>query len=263
MVQESTGFFRELLQKDLSIVNCLDSDFAMLNRRLAAHYGIAGVETLEVAPVKLPEGSLRGGILTQGAVLKVTANGTNTSPVLRGVWVLENVLGKHVPPPPPNITGIEPDIRGAVTIREQLAKHRDVAMCNQCHQHIDPPGFALESFDPVGHFRKHYAKWVTPPPPANPEWGHLADGAVVDPAGKTSTGQPFAGIAEFKKLLLEQHAAFAHCLAEKLMTYGLGRELGYSDRDEIDGIVSRTASAGNGLRTLIVQIVQSPTFSRR
>jgi len=263
MVDESIGFFRELLSKDLDIVNFLDSDFAMLNRRLAAHYGIAGVDTLKVAPVKLPEGCLRGGVLTQGAVLKVTANGTNTSPVLRGVWVLENILGRRIPPPPPNITGIEPDIRGAVTIREQLAKHRDVAMCNQCHQHIDPPGFALESFDPVGHFRKNYAKWVTPPPPANPEWGHLADGAVVDPAGKTAAGQPFSGIAEFKKLLLEHRKEFAHCLAEKLLTYALGRELGYSDRDEIEAVVRTTAQDGNGLRRLIVTIVQNPLFSRR
>lgn len=263
MVNESLGFFRELLTKDRDVVNFLDSDFAMLNRRLAAHYGVAGVETLEVAPVKLPEGCVRGGVLTQGAVLKVTANGTNTSPVLRGVWVLENILGKHIPPPPPNITGIEPDIRGAVTIREQLAKHRDVPMCNTCHQHIDPPGFALESFDPVGHFRTKYAKWVAPPPPANPEWGKLADGAVVDPAGTTSTGKPFAGIADFKKLLVEHQVAFAHCLTEKLLTYGLGREMGYSDRDEIESIVTKTASSGNGLRTLIVHIVESPLFSRR
>ena len=263
MVQESLGFFRELLTKDLSVMNCIDSDFAVLNRRLAAHYGIAGVDTLEVQPVKLPEGCLRGGVLTQGAVLKVTANGTNTSPVLRGVWVLENILGRHIPPPPPNITGIEPDIRGAVTIREQLQKHRDVPSCNVCHQHIDPPGFALESFDPVGRFRQNYAKWVAPPPPQNPEWGHLAPGAVVDPAGRTSSGQPFAGIAEFKKLLLEHQMEFAHCLTEKLLTYGLGREMGYSDRDEIDSIVKKTAAAGNGLRTLIVSIVQSPTFARR
>jgi len=263
MVDESIGFFRELLSKDLDIVNFLDSEFAMLNRRLAAHYGIAGVDTLQVAPVKLPQGCLRGGVLTQGAVLKVTANGTNTSPVLRGVWVLENILGRRIPPPPPNITGIEPDIRGAVTVREQLAKHRNVAMCNTCHQHIDPPGFALESFDPVGRFRKNYAKWVAPPPPNNPEWGHLADGAVVDPAGKTSTGQPFAGIADFKKLLLEYRKEFARCLTEKLLTYGLGREMGYSDRDEIEAIVTKTAWAGNGLRTLIVNIVQSPLFSRR
>jgi hypothetical protein len=261
MVNESLAFFTELLSKDLPIVNFIDSDFAMLNRRLAAHYGIAGVDTLEIQPVKLPEGCLRGGVLTQGAVLKVTANGTNTSPVIRGVWVLENILGRHIPPPPPNITGIEPDIRGAVTIREQLQKHRDVPSCNVCHQFIDPPGFALESFDPTGRYRKNYAKWV--PHPENVEWGRLADGAVVDPAGKTSTGQPFSGIADFKKLLLEHQKAFAHCLAEKLMTYGLGREMGYSDRDEIDAVVAKAAAGGNGLRTLIVSIVQNPLFSRR
>jgi hypothetical protein len=261
MLQESHGFFRELLSKDLDVVNFLDSDFAMLNRRLAAHYGVPGVTSLDVQPTKLPPGSLRGGVLTQGAVLKVTANGTNTSPVIRGVWVLENILGRRVPPPPPNVTGIEPDIRGATTIREQLEKHRDVASCAQCHRHIDPPGFALESFDPIGRQRTHYLRWI--PHPQNAEWGHVADGAVVDAAGKTSTGEAFGGIAEFKKLLLEHRAAFAACLAEKLLTYGLGRELGYSDRDDVAAVVARTASAGNGLGSLILSIVESPLFSRR
>lgn len=261
MVQETLGFFRELLSKDLPISHFLDSDFAMLNRRLAAHYGIPGVSALEVQPVKLPPGCIRGGVLTQGAVLKVTANGTNTSPVIRGVWVLENILGKRVPPPPPNITGIEPDIRGATTIREQLAKHRDVPSCNQCHQHIDPPGFALESFDPIGRFRGHYLRWI--PHPQNAEWGKVADGAVVDPSGQTSTGRPFQGMADFKKLLLADQASFALCLTEKLMTYGLGRELGYSDRDAVQAVAAQAAAGGNGLRTLILSIVQSPAFSRR
>jgi hypothetical protein len=261
MVQESLGFFRELLSKDLDLSNFLDSDFAMLNRRLASHYGVPGVTSLEVQPTKLPAGSVRGGVLTQGAVLKVTANGTTTSPVIRGVWVLENILGRRIPPPPPNITGIEPDIRGATTIREQLQKHRDVPACNQCHQHIDPPGFALECFDPIGRARGHYLRWIAPP--EHEDWGHVADGAVVDASGKTSDGHPFAGIAEFKKLLLEHRREFAVCLAEKLMTYGLGRELGYSDRDEVAAVVARTANAGNGLRTLVVSIVQSPLFSRR
>jgi hypothetical protein len=261
MIQESHGFFRELLTKDLDIANFLDSDFAMLNRRLAAHYGVPGVTSLEVQATKLPPGSLRGGVLTQGAVLKVTANGTTTSPVVRGVWVLENILGRRVPPPPPNVTGIEPDIRGATTIREQLQKHRDVPSCNQCHQHIDPPGFALECFDPIGRQRTHYLRWI--PHPQNAEWGHVADGAVVDPAGRTSSGDAFSGIAEFKKLLREHRGAFASSLAEKLLTYGLGRELGYSDRDDVAAVVARTADAGNGLRTLILSIVQSPLFSRR
>ncbi len=261
MVQETQGFFREVLTKNLDVATFLDSDFAMLNFRLAANYDIPGVKSLEVLPVKLPAGSIRGGILTQGSLLKVTANGTNTSPVIRGVWVLENILGKHVPPPPPNITGIEPDIRGATTIREQLAKHRDVPSCNSCHQHIDPPGFALESFDPIGRYRKNYRKWV--PHKENADWGHLADGAPVDPAGQTATGQTFSGMADFKKLLLENKKSFALCLTEKLMTYGLGRELGYSDRDEVESVVAKAAADGSGLRTLILAIVQSPAYSRR
>ena len=130
-----------------------------------------------------------------------------------------------------------------------------------CHKHIDPPGFALESFDPIGRYRKNYLKWN--PHPENAEWGKVVDGAPVDPSGKTSTGQDFAGIVEFKKLLLDHRQAFAACLTEKLLTYGLGRETGYSDRDEIESVVARTSAGGNGLRTLILSIVQSPTFARR
>ncbi|HEV7404287.1 MAG TPA: DUF1592 domain-containing protein, partial [Chthoniobacteraceae bacterium] len=142
MVREGEGFFRQMLQEDLPIADFLDSDWAMLNQRLAEHYGIEGVKGIELRKVKLPAESVRGGVLTQAGVLKVTANGTNTSPVMRGVWVLENILGEPVPPPPPNTGGIEPDIRGAVTIREQLAKHRSTASCMACHSRIDPPGFA-------------------------------------------------------------------------------------------------------------------------
>jgi hypothetical protein len=258
LVQETLGFFKELLEKDLPVDRFLDSDFAMLNRRLSRHYGVEGGAGIAVRPVKLPEGSVRGGVLTQGALLKVTANGSHTSPVTRGVWVLENILGRHIPPPPPNTPGIEPDIRGAVTIREQLDKHRSVASCNACHKSIDPPGFALESFDPVGAFRERYVKWV--PHPENPDWGHVADGARVDAAGKTPDGRPFEGIRGFKRLLLERKGEFARCLTGKLAAYGLGRELGFSDRDEIAKIAERGAV---GLRTLLAEIAASPLFARR
>ena len=159
MVWEGEGFFRQLIIDDLPIVNLLDSNWAMLNQRLAEHYGIEGVHGIELRKVTLPPGSVRGGVLTQAGVLKVTANGTTTSPVLRGVWVLENILGEPTPPPPPNVGGIEPDIRGARTVREQLDKHRHVESCSVCHRKIDPPGFALESFDPIGDYRENYLRW--------------------------------------------------------------------------------------------------------
>ncbi len=189
MVEESQSFFRTLLDEDLGIRNFLDSDFAMLNRRLARHYGIEGVNGVEIRKVPLPKDSVRGGVLTQGAVLKVTANGTNTSPVLRGVWVLENFLGQTVPPPPANISAIEPDTRGATTIREQLAKHRDDASCNVCHQHIDPPGFALESFDPAGKFRKQYLRYHVEPQNADNGWGKVVTAGECRPQRSALDGR--------------------------------------------------------------------------
>ena len=203
MVEETQSFFRTLLEEDLSIRNFLDSDFAMLNRRLARHYGIDGVKGVAVKKVSLPKESVRGGVLTQGAVLKVTANGTNTSPVLRGVWVLENILGQAVPPPPPNMPAIEPDTRGATTIREQLVKHRKSQSCNVCHQHIDPPGFALESFDPAGKFRKQYLRYHVEPQNTDKGWGKVVTAGNVDPSGQLSTGEKFADVREFKRLFLK------------------------------------------------------------
>ncbi|OWK37918.1 hypothetical protein FRUB_07038 [Fimbriiglobus ruber] len=260
MIEESQGFFRTLLEEDLSIRNFLDSDFAMLNRRLAKHYGVEGVRGVKVHKVPLPKDCVRGGVLTQAAVLKVTANGTTTSPVLRGVWVLENFLGQVVPPPPPNVGSIEPDTRGATTVREQLAKHRTAASCNVCHQHIDPPGFALESFDPTGGFRKQYLRYYVEPKNADKGWGKVITAGNVDPSGQLATGEKFADVREFKRLLLQNEDRFAHCLTEKLMTFALGRELGFSDRDYVDGVLKSSAANGRGLRTLVHAIVESPAF---
>src|SRR6185436_1877380 len=156
MVAETETYFNEILKGDRSLLEFVDSDWAMLNRRLAEHYGVPGVEGLELRRVELPKDSPRGGVLTQGAVLKVTANGTNTSPVVRGVWVLDRILGQPAPPPPTGIPSVEPDIRGTTTLREQLAKHRSVPSCAGCHSKIDPPGFALESFDVIGGWRDRY-----------------------------------------------------------------------------------------------------------
>ncbi len=155
MVGETEAFFHELLAKNLSIDNLIHSDFLMLNRRIAEHYGIDSVVGEDYQHVALPAGSPRGGILTQASVLKVTANGTVTSPVMRGAWVMKRLLGEPPAPPPP-VPAIEPDTRGTTTIRELLAKHRSDATCASCHQDIDPPGFALESFDVIGGYRERY-----------------------------------------------------------------------------------------------------------
>lgn len=260
MLRESRAFFSELLKGDLDIRNFIDSDFVMVNGRLAEHYGIEGVKGLKMRRVPLPNENVRGGVLTQASILKVTANGTNTSPVVRGIWVLENMLGKHVPPPPPNISGIEPDIRNATTIREQLALHSNEESCAGCHKHIDPPGFALESFDPVGAFRENYLQFKV----SNPEkgWGSVVKAKPVECNGKLSSGEEFDSIVEFKELMLSSESEFARCLAERLATYALGRELGFSDRAAIEEIVAKTKEQGNGFRTLIQELIASPLFTQ-
>ena len=155
-MEETRLFFAELLRADLPARNIVDSDFTFLNERLADHYGINGVSGVNFRKVKLPPDSVRGGLMTQASVLKVTANGTTTSPVLRGHWITERILGLETPPPPPTVEAVEPDIRGAVTIRQQLDKHRANASCASCHSKMDPPGFALESFDVMGGYRERY-----------------------------------------------------------------------------------------------------------
>ncbi len=155
-VAESRAYFRELIDRDLGASYLVKSDFAMLNEKLAVHYGIPGVSGSRIRRVALPAGSPRGPFLTQGAILKVTANGTTTSPVPRGAFVMDRLLGRPPEPPPPNIPAIEPDVRGASTIREQLDRHRQSASCASCHARIDPPGFALEVFDVIGGGRTRY-----------------------------------------------------------------------------------------------------------
>jgi len=259
MTWESEGFFREMLASDVSIDDMIDSRWTMMNERLAKHYEIEGVMGLEMRKVALPKNSVRGGVLTQAAVLKVTANGTTTSPVLRGVWVLENILGQSTPPPPPNTAGIEPDIRGTTTVREQLDKHRSVESCSLCHRRIDPPGFALESFDPIGKYRDNYLRWKVTNEEHN--WGSIEQASKVDASGTTVDGKQFADIREFKGWMMTHRDEFARCLTEKLMSYGLGREMGFSDRNEIAQIVKQSQAGNNGLRSLLHAIIQSKLFS--
>ena len=263
MVAEGETFFKKILKDDLHIRNFLHSDFIMANERLSKHYGIDHVQGIHMRPVKLEKDSVRGGVLTQAGVLKVTANGTNTSPVMRGVWVLEHILGDHVPPPPPNVAGIEPDIREAATIREQLDLHRDSESCRSCHLHIDPPGFALESFDPTGAYRERYLQFKVNPEHADKGWGRVVQAKEVDASGQMAKGEKFTGIREFKQLLLADQAKFAKCLTEHLLSYGLGRELGFSDRQEVEEIVKAADAKGGGLRTLLQTIVASNLYQRR
>ncbi len=269
MVEETHRFFRELIEHDLSVMNFIDSDFTFLNQRLAEHYGIEGVRGQQLRKVRLPDDSVRGGVLTQASVLKVTANGTNTSPVVRGVWVLQSFLGQDIPPPPSSVAAVEPDIRGATTLRQQLEKHRNVSSCSVCHRRIDPAGFALENFDVIGGWRQRYRtlgdngdRPAFKQDPHTYAWIRYRLGLPVDASGETADGETFDDIRQFKRILRDQDEVFARGLTRKLMTYALGRRIGFSDRSEIDRIVKATADGGYGMRTLIHEIVQSDLFRR-
>ncbi|HEX8911090.1 MAG TPA: DUF1592 domain-containing protein [Humisphaera sp.] len=267
MVRESHAFFDEVLKNDLSLLNFVDSDFAMLNSRLARHYGIDGVDGMNVRKVKLPPGSVRGGVMTQAAVLKVTANGTNTSPVPRGVWVLDKILGRPAPPPPKNVPAVEPDIRGATTIRQQLDKHRAVGACTSCHQKIDPPGYALECFDVIGGYRDNYrvlAKGFNDrvkDRDGNPQ--PYARGPKVEASETMADGRAFKDVAEFKRLMLADKDGLARAMAERLLVYATGHGLEFADREAVKQAVDRVRDKGYGFRSLVHEVVQSEAFRNK
>jgi len=239
----------------------------MINGRLAELYEIPDVDGVAIREVSLPEASPRGGLLTQASVLKITANGTTTSPVTRGAWVLDRFLGQPVPPPPPNVAAVEPDLRGTTTIREQLAKHRDNTGCAACHRRIDPPGFALESFDVIGGFRERYRSLGEGDPVKKTFRGNRPVkyklGLPVDPTGVAPSGEQFADIHGFRKILLEQDAQLAKSLTEKLLVYATGAGIEFADREAVTKILEETKSKHYGLRSLIHAIVQSEVFRRK
>jgi hypothetical protein len=264
MVKEATLFFDELLKNDLSLTNFVSSDFTMLNERLAKHYGIPDVVGREFRKVKLPANCHRGGVLTMAGVLKVTANGTTTSPVIRGAWVLDRILGTPPPRPPADVEAVEPDIRGATTIREQLAKHRSRAECASCHVKIDPPGFALESFDVIGGWREYYRSvGKGDPAVVKGRTMRYKKGPPVDPGDTLPDGRRFRNIDEYKQLLLTDKDQLARALTEKLMSYATGGTAAPSDRAEIDAIVGRVRPGDYGLRSLVHEIVQSRMFQSK
>ncbi len=265
MPQETQLFFREMLRSDRSVAEFVHSDWTMLNSRLAKHYGIDGVHGGEFRRVSLPPNAHRGGVLTQASILKLTANGTTTSPILRGKWVLEKIVGTPPAPPPPNVGAIEPDIRGATTIRQQLEKHKAIAECASCHKHIDPPGFALESFDVIGGWREFYrasdhklAKGRAPLPnyPEHQVWR----GPDVEIGGTTPQGREFKNIDDYKALLLEDKEQLARNLARQLLVFATGADVQFADREVVQSIAARTRERNYGLRSLVHEVVQSPAF---
>ena len=261
MVQETQAFIRELLHKDETLTNLIDSKWAMLNDRLARHYGIDGVDGNHFRRVPLKESdTVRGGLLTQASILNITSNGTTTSPVVRGVWVLERLLGTPAPAPPPDVPAIEPDIRGASTIQEQLERHRSIAQCASCHRRIDPYGIALENFDVIGGWRENYRALE---PTANPNRPKLVDGPAVISSDNMPRQGRFDNFRQFRKLLLEQDDLVHRNVARQLATFALGRSMDFSDEEDIHNIASATQSRSGGMKTMIRELVTSRLFGRR
>ena len=269
MLDESRMFLRELIAHNLPISSLVTTDFAMLNERLAQHYRIPGlpeqaVTGSHIRRVALPENSHRGGFLTQGAVLKVTANGTTTSPVIRGVFITERILGETIPPPPSSVPAVEPDTRGATTIRDLLTRHQADAACATCHRKIDPPGYALEAFDVIGGWREQYRSEGK----GTPATELLFDGrqprfrlaAPVDASGTFPDGESFGGFEAFREILASQPERLARAFVTQMVMYATGAEPMFADRVEIDRIVAATTDTGHGIRSLLHEIARSRLF---
>jgi hypothetical protein len=265
---ETQLFFADLLARDLPARRLIDSDYTFLNERLAGHYGLDGVKGGTLRRVPLPADSVRGGLLTQASILKITANGTTTSPVFRGKWIAERILGTEIPPPPAAVPAVEPDIRGAVTIRQQLDQHRADPSCAACHRKFDHLGFALEGFDIMGATRQRYRAIDSAKPAViglgkngQPFEFHL--GLEVDATGELPDGRTFANVREFKKLLGSAEVAVARNLATQLIIYATGAPLRFSDRPALANILESTPGQDYGVRSLVHAIVQSELFKNK
>lgn len=250
MAEETNRYFEHIVRKNRSVLELIDSDYTFLNERLAAHYGIEGVDGRRIRRVELPADSPRGGVLTQGAMLVVTSNPVRTSPVKRGLFILENILGTPPPPPPPNLPLLE-DSASAIsghtpTVRELQEQHRKDPLCHSCHSRMDPLGLAFENFDRLG-------KWRT-------EEGDQP----VDPSGTLLTGEHFDNVGQLKKIMKEERRQdFYRCLTEKLLTYAIARGLDYHDEYTIDQIVERLDNNQGRFAELLTGVVESAPFQRQ
>ena len=246
MQRETALFFESVIMEDRSIVDFIDADYTFLNERLADFYGISGVQGEAFRRVDLPPDSHRGGILTEAAILTVSSYPSRTSPVLRGKWILENILNTPPPPPPPDVPNLDEKAIGAtISLRRQLEQHRANPACRACHVRMDPLGFGLENYDAIGRWRTHDGDFP------------------VDATGTLPNGLSFDGASGLKALLLRDKDAFARCLAEKLLTYALGRGLEPYDQVTVQSIVRRAAAENYKFSSLIRAIVASPAFEMR
>jgi hypothetical protein len=242
--------FADIVHEDRSVAELLDSDSTFLNERLAKHYGVPGVSGDKMRRVTLPKESPRGGLITMGSVLVVTSNPTRTSPVKRGQFILENILGMPTPPPPADVPALEESEKGLgdhePTVREALQIHRDQALCRSCHARMDPLGFSLENFNPMGM------------------WREKERGQGIDASGQLITGESFHDVRDLKKILTEKHRTdFYRCLTEKVLTYALGRGLEYYDVETVDRIVERLEKNDGRFSSLLSGVIESTPFQER
>jgi hypothetical protein len=249
MRQETEMMFEHIIEEDRSVLELIDTNYAFLNEELARHYGIEGVKGSEMRKVELPPDSPRGGVLTSGAVLTVTSNPTRTSPVKRGVFILDNILGMPPAPPPPNIPGLEDvaskDELSRMTMREQINLHAKASLCRSCHLRMDPLGLSLENFNALG------------------VWRESEQNLPVDPSGELVTGEKFQTITDLKRILVtDRRRDFYYCLSEKLLIYALGRGPEYTDTTLLDELADRLEASGGRMSVLLTGLVQSAAFQQ-
>jgi hypothetical protein len=246
MLRETELFFETIVKEDRSVLDFLDADFTFLNERLARHYGIDGVKGDEFRRVSLAGGP-RGGVLTQASILTITSNPTRTSPVKRGKWILENILGTPPPPPPPDAGELSEDKNAVLSgsLRQRMERHRSKPICASCHQRMDPLGFGFENFDAVGAWRTQDGKFP------------------IDASGTLPDGQSFQGPRELRDLLKKRKDDFARCLSEKMLTYALGRGVESYDRCAVDRTAKELAKSEYRFSGLVLAIVHSDPFQLR
>jgi len=261
---ETRAFFTAMLRENLPAASLIRTDFTFVNDRLAKHYGLPEVSGSALRRVDLPKDSPYGGLLTQGAILKVSANGTSTSPVLRGVWTMDRLIGLPSPPPPPGIPAVEPDIRGAKTIRELIAQHTNSPKCASCHARFDPAGLALENFDVMGGWRTRYRGTSEGEPrtgidPAGHDYAYTLAGKV-DASGQLADGRKFGDIHELKAVFAANDRQLARNLLHQFTVYATGTPVHFSDRRLIEAMLDACAKDGYRVRDLVHALVQSPIF---
>jgi hypothetical protein len=245
MKAETQLFFSSMLRDDRPIGEFLDARYTYLNEALADYYGIAGVRGPEFRRVALTTNE-RGGVLSHGSVLAVSSYPTRTSVVIRGKYILQNILGAPPPPPPPDVPTLdEQAVSSSASLRQQMETHRENSVCASCHARMDPLGFGLENYDAVGRWRTEDG------------------GAPVDSSGVLPSGESFSTPAEMRRILKGMQPDFARCLTEKMLTYALGRGLQRYDKPTVRAITQRLAGSGYGLQTLVHEIVRSLPFRSR